>query len=330
MKMSVQHIDKEKLQTVKNNLESIKTNLYTDFLYPIENKYQNIYAEDVWEGKKAEGFQESFENYWWPPTEESFGLSDVIKNDIDHMIAFIEDAIESTTDTDNASADNFQTQSGAPATPPADQSNPGNRDGSQFAGISGVSGELSNPPEVPANTNNTEISYVGDSNIISTSAPVFVGTNYNLSQEDINFLAYVAFKEQGSVEGAKIELSLIANRYEKYGRNYDNIVDYVKNSGWFSSDSTRNYRYPGDEYALAVESVLVDGNRYLPSDVDQHYSVSSVQRVTVNGVEIDKNDRSAYVPYETVIYENNSVSWTFVGFAPTNEWGVKGDPFGIS
>lgn len=76
-----------------------------------------------------------------------------------------------------------------------------------------------------------------DGNVIVVDEPVEQGEKYNLSQEDLEWLANVALREQGSLEGAKMELSLMANLYEKNKANYSNVRDYVQNGGWFSHNS---------------------------------------------------------------------------------------------
>lgn len=186
--------------------------------------------------------------------------------------------------------------------------------------------ELQNSSKV--NYNN-KLSYKVGTNIIQVNEPVAKGQQYELTQEEINYLAYVASREQGTVEGAKLELSLMANLYESFrGTKYSSIVSYVDKSGWFGKNNRSKYYYPGDEYVAAVEDVLVDGNRYLPTNVDEHDCISDITSVKVNGQSIDPNNRDAYVPYETQITNKYGATYTFVGFAPTSKWGVKGDPFG--
>lgn len=183
---------------------------------------------------------------------------------------------------------------------------------------------------IEGNDSTGEISYLDGTHYqIDTSKPCEKGTKYELSQDDINYLAYIASREQGSVAGAKIELSLMANLYESYrGSKYDSLQEYVEHSGWFGSSGRSGYKYPGDEYVAAVEDVLVNGNRYLPSNVDEHDCLSDITSVTVNGKSIDPSNRDAYIPYQTKITNRYGATYTFVGFAPTSEWGVKGDPFG--
>ncbi len=173
----------------------------------------------------------------------------------------------------------------------------------------GTTGEI-------VNVNGTTVT---NGNVIDTSTPVGEGTKYNLSDDDLSHLAYVAYREQGSVEGAKLELSLMANLYEKNKGKYSSVRDYVDNSGWFASGSRTGYTYPGDAYVQAAKEVLNDGKRYLPSNVVEHDCISDLTSSSTGSV----SDRSSYIPEQTVLTNRYGARYRFVGFAPNG-----GDPFG--
>ena len=158
-----------------------------------------------------------------------------------------------------------------------------------------------------------------DGNVIDASNPVGTGTKYNLSEDDLEFLGYVASSEQGSVDGAKLELSLMANLYEENKDNYSSVRDYVENSGWFGSSYGNEYSNPGDDYVAAATDVMVNGNRYLASNVVEHDCLSDIESCSTGSVD----DRSCYVPGETVLKNVYGAEYVFVGFAPN-----EGDPFG--
>ena len=162
-------------------------------------------------------------------------------------------------------------------------------------------------------------STVTNGNIIDTSSPVAEGTKYNLSDDDLAHLAYVALREQGSVEGAKLELSLMANLYEKNSSRYSSVRDYVDNSGWFAAGSRTGYSYPGDAYVQVAHEVLNEGNRYLPSNVVEHDCISDLTSCSTGSV----SDTSSYIPGQTVLTNRYGARYMFVGFAPNG-----GDPFG--
>jgi len=50
-------------------------------------------------------------------------------------------------------------------------------------------------------------------NVIDTSKPFTTGKKYGYSDDDLKHLAYVGMREQGSVSGAKIEMTLMINLY---------------------------------------------------------------------------------------------------------------------
>ena len=156
-------------------------------------------------------------------------------------------------------------------------------------------------------------------NIIDTSKPVGTGAKYNLTDDDLSFLGYVASSEQGSVEGAKLELSLMANLYEENKGSFSSVRDYVENSGWFGSSYGSEYSYPGDEYIAVAKDVLENGNRYLASNVVEHDCLSDIASCSTG----DVYDKSCYVPGETILENVYGAKYVFVGFAPN-----EGDPFG--
>ena len=180
------------------------------------------------------------------------------------------------------------------------------------------SGNTNNENNTNNSGNNTG-NVVTNGNVISVASPVTTGAKYNISDSDLAYLAYVAKREQGSVAGAKLELSLMANLYEKNKSKYSSVVDYVKNSGWFSSHSTSSYSNPGADYVAVAKEVLNDGNRYLPTNVVEHDCLSDITSISTGSV----GDRSNYVPGKTVINNRYGAKYMFVGFAPNG-----GDPFG--
>lgn len=176
---------------------------------------------------------------------------------------------------------------------------------------------------VVKNTNN---------NILDTSKTVYQGKKYtNLTDKQKKQLAYLAKKEQGSIEGAKIELSLMANLTESKG--YSCVYDYAIGTGkksWFGP--VKRGEIPenptiSDAYVKLVDEILVDGKRYLPNNVVEHDCFSDISKITTNKTTYtNKNDiknRKNYVPNDTVIYNKYGAKYVFIGFAPNN-----GDPFG--
>ena len=167
----------------------------------------------------------------------------------------------------------------------------------------------------------------------------FNGQTYNLDDDTIRKLAAKAVSEQGSdVDGVRAEVTLMANRYELYGRSYGSIVNYVINSGWFGSAS-KNISImsgnPGPEMIAAAKDVLVNGNRAFPIYVDEHDCIDcgsygfDIVRIETNGHSITSPsqllDRSNYVQGQTVLYNRYGSTYTFWCF-PT----PYADPFGYT
>jgi len=155
--------------------------------------------------------------------------------------------------------------------------------------------------------------------VIDTSKPFTTGTKYQCSEDDLNFLAYVAKREQGSVDGAKIELTLMCNLYEKNKhKGYSSVVNYVDKSGWFSKKSRENYVYPGEKYVNAAREVILNGKRYMSSDIVEHDCLSDISYISTGSVK-----RANFIPGQTVVKNVYGAKYMFIGFAPYN-----GDPFG--
>lgn len=153
---------------------------------------------------------------------------------------------------------------------------------------------------------------------------------YDLTYVQIQKLANLCKQEQGSVEGAKAEASLMANILETqsyYKNKYGNdIYSFARNSGWFSKAAY--WMDNGDAsstYSIAIQDVLVNGNRTLPQFVDEHDCLADIKSATNNGKPINIHDRSAYKQDVTIIKNRYGSTYTFWSF-PT----PYGDPFGYT
>ncbi len=162
----------------------------------------------------------------------------------------------------------------------------------------------------------------------------FSGTKYdNLSDKDITYIAKLCQREQGSAEGAAAEASLIANRYELFGKKFGNIADYVKDSGWWNTGVS--FATPSASVMEAVKDVLLNGNRTLPPYVDEHDCIScgfnsyDIKKIVTNGEVItnksELKNHNNYVQDQTVIYNRYGSIYTFYTF-PTK----TSDPFGYT
>ena len=171
----------------------------------------------------------------------------------------------------------------------------------------------------------------GATTIVGTKDAFF--TKYNLSEEEIKELTNLCIQEQGTTKGAAAEASLIANRYELYGKDkYDNIVDYAKNSNWWAN--SKYYMENGADNGItkediqAVNDVINNGKRTLPKYIDEHDYLGDIEKVTNNEKTIDKVVPSQYVRNVSEVKQNSNVgsgSWTYYSHPAEGS-----DPFGYT
>ena len=157
---------------------------------------------------------------------------------------------------------------------------------------------------------------------------------YDLTDDEVKQIASLCMQEQGSLEGAKAEASLMANLYEEKEREgkATNLYNYVRNSGWFAnSKKFMDRKNAPEEINEAVKSVLVGGNRTLPPYVNEHDCLSDISNISNNNVVLDKNNRNNYVKNVSVIQQStssfgaNAGKWTYYAHPDDNS-----DPFGYT
>ena len=180
----------------------------------------------------------------------------------------------------------------------------------------------------------------------SVSGEKFSSTKYNLTDLQLVALSRVCMAEQGSVNGAAAEASLMANLFEhaskeKYGTGATGLYNYVRTSGWFANAAkhmdTGSYT---PEILAAVKDVLVNGNRTMPSNIVEHdcwfcnktkcnmnSNTGDICKIEVNGKVLtspsDIKDRNNYIKDTTVIYNVYGTIYKFYTFP--SEYS---DPFG--
>lgn len=142
---------------------------------------------------------------------------------------------------------------------------------------------------------------------------------YNLTDTELQALANLAKQEQGTIDGACAELSLMANRFEKQTK-YKTLYEYVRNAGWFARAAY--YMDNGDAsatYKRYAKYVLCHGLRTLPADVDEHDCFSDIAFITTGSI----RNRSDYKRGETKVYNTYGSGYTFYCFPDKSS-----DPFG--
>lgn len=187
-----------------------------------------------------------------------------------------------------------------------------------------------------------------DNNSSSSSGynGVFPATKYDLTESQLIALARVCMAEQGSVKGAAAEASLMANLFErttKYGSGGTGLYKYVRTGGWFSNAASHmDHGSYTPEILAAVKDVLVNGNRTLPTYVNEHDcwlcnsrntcsdgKKGDICKLVTNGVtqssSSDVKNRSNYIQDKTVVYNVYGSKYTFYTFPESNS-----DPFGYT
>ena len=166
-------------------------------------------------------------------------------------------------------------------------------------------------------------------------------TVYNkTAAECYNFFAVLGHAEQGSLDGAAAELSLLLNLFERRHPDADNVsiqevAKWATECGWFAHASRRWEKTASPEY-LAVARNVLGGNRVLPSNIVEHDCREDLAYIETNGVRYSPYDNDKYVSGVTVVYqapvhEHNGrkfgfrkpVHWIFYSFPA-----AKSDPFG--
>ena len=149
---------------------------------------------------------------------------------------------------------------------------------------------------------------------------------YELNEEQLELLALVAINEQGSLEGAAAEASLMANLFElqggSFGEGAQGLVNYVQQSGWFASASFTRKNEVSDELKRVISAVLVEGKRTLPGYINEHdYNPTPGASGDISSVD----GPVPYVAFESVLHNRFGSTYTFYSY-PTS----GSDPFGYT
>ena len=160
------------------------------------------------------------------------------------------------------------------------------------------------------------------------------------AEECYNFFAVLGRAEQGSLDGAAAELSLLLNLYER--RHPDagdvsiqEVAKWATECGWFAHASRRWEKTATPEY-LEVARNILGGNRVLPPNIVEHDCREDLAYIETDGVRYSPYQNDKYVSgvtvvYQAPVYEHNGrkfgfshpVHWIFYSFPA-----AKSDPFG--
>lgn len=166
-------------------------------------------------------------------------------------------------------------------------------------------------------------------------------TVYNKTAEECyNFFAVLGRAEQGSLEGATAELSLLLNLFER--RHPDagevsiqEVAKWATECGWFAHASRRWESVAAPEYVSVARNVL-GGNRVFPPNIVEHDCREDLAYIETNGVRYSPYDNGKYVSgvtvcYQAPVHEHNGRKF---GFRKPSHWvfytfpAPKSDPFG--
>lgn len=175
------------------------------------------------------------------------------------------------------------------------------------------------------------------------------GTRYTRSDTTVypktdaecyNFFAVLGRAEQGSLDGATAELSLLLNLFERRHPDASDVsiqevAKWATECGWFAHASRRWEKTATPEY-LAVARNVLGGNRVLPPNIVEHDCMEDLAYIVTDGVKYSPYQRDKYVSGKTVVYQapvhehngrkfgfRHPVHWIFYSFPA-----AKSDPFG--
>ena len=178
-----------------------------------------------------------------------------------------------------------------------------------------------------AASGSTGVIYINEASLNDTTySNSFNGKKYALSATELKHIANLCQQEQGSTKGAAAEASLMANRYEA-SNSSKSLYSYIRTSGWWSKAASHMDNGSSSQAVVnAVQDVLVNGNRTLPKNVDEHDCFEDLASVNGRSTGLTKamsfstrvsncpawvRDRSLYISGQTVITNIYGSKYTF-------------------
>ena len=161
------------------------------------------------------------------------------------------------------------------------------------------------------------------------------------ADECYSFFAVLGRAEQGSLEGAAAELSLLLNLFERHHPDANDVslqevAKWATECGWFAHAS-RRWEKPGAPEYIAVAKSVMGGNRVLPPNIVEHDCREDLAYIETNGVKYSPYENDKYVSgvtvcYQAPVHEHNGRNF---GFRRPTHWvfysfpAAKSDPFGF-
>lgn len=102
-----------------------------------------------------------------------------------------------------------------------------------------------------------------------------------LTDKQVRKLAALCYIEGGDANGAADVASIMANRYELYGKKkYKNLYKYVRSSGWWFLASEMDEEKAPAKAIAVVSAVLKDGKRTLPGFIDEYDRLGDIKSLS--------------------------------------------------
>ena len=186
--------------------------------------------------------------------------------------------------------------------------------------------KYSNNPPTDASFGDGSSTSSGGANI---SFPV-----YNLDEAQLKGVANILQNEQSGIKGRYAEASLMANLLDAKDESratasaLEEYLTKPPGKNWFAHGRKRYNEGKAGEANIedtalkAAIDIFNNGKRTMPRYINEHDCFSDISSTNP---EIDKKNKSAYVPNVTKVKNKYGSTWTFYSF-PDN----KADPFGYT
>lgn len=134
-----------------------------------------------------------------------------------------------------------------------------------------------------------------------------------LADKQVRKLAALCYIEGGDANGAADVASIMANRYELYGKKkYKNLYKYVRSSGWWFLASEMDEEKAPAKVIAVVSAVLKDGKRTLPGFIDEYDRLGDIKSLSNGKSPMKRKSYSKGVKVRNA-YGSTWRFWAFVG-----------------
>lgn len=162
------------------------------------------------------------------------------------------------------------------------------------------------------------------------------------ADECYSFFGVLGKAEQGTLEGARAELSLLLNLFERRHPDRDDdvsiqeVAKWATECGWFAHASRHWEKAASPEYVAVAKSVL-GGNRVFPANIVEHDCREDLAYIETYGVRYSPYQNDKYVSgvtvcYQAPVHDHNGRKF---GFKRPSHWvfysfpAERSDPFGF-